>query len=400
MALEPPAMTSENHRSRRRRSRRSERGAALLLVIWIFIVLFVLVLDFASSMRDDGFATANFADETQAYYIALGGLNRAVYDVLVSLEDNPDIFLDSDDEEGEEDDATVGEAFPEDTELDELDELDEDVSDDFSDILSGAGSWVRGTFGDGTYAVRIVDEGGKISLNKAGEPLLTRVIRRLVVGGNATEGVSVKEEREVGSIVHAIMDWRDPDDLENLNGAEGDYYASLPQPYAIKDGDFDAVDELLLVKGVTPDLFYGADGGVGLRDVFSVFNRSSKINVMRAPAPVLRVLFDLDEESVAELVAEREEESFGFVQRMREMMLAIDPQLAPLLRAGMSPLVTVEAHGELRERTLSRVAAIVDLSDSFDGARIFRWVDRIPAGWTAGGGSDADEMVEGEEEAL
>jgi general secretion pathway protein K len=368
----------------------------LLIVIWIFIVLFVLVLDFAASMRDDGLASANFADETRAYYIALGGFNRAVYDVLVALEETPDVFEDFEDGEEEELEEQEEEEEEEQEDLDDVDDVGEDDYDDdyddIGDLLSSNGAWEQGTFGGGSYQIRLLDESGKLSLNRASEGLLKRVVTRLLVGGNATEGVSVSEQREIETVVHSIMDWRDPDDLEHLNGAEADYYASLRRPYPIKNGRFDSVDELLLVKGVTPELYYGALEGVGLRDVFSVFNPSPRVNVMRASASVLRVLFDLDEEGVAELIEERDLESAGFVLRMRELMLAIDPELAPLLRGGMSPMVTIEAHGAVGDRMLARIAAIVDVSDSFDGARIFRWFDRVPAGWHPG----SDDEEEGE----
>jgi len=396
MAVRMGALCSRGRSRPRRRRGQSERGVALLLVLWIFVVLFVVVLDFASSMRDDGLATANFADETRAYYIALGGLNRAVYDVLVQLEEDPDAFS-ADDEYEDYDPESEDDLDDEEDELDleddeDLDEEDkgDEYGDDVEDRISSDGQWHRGDLGGGSFAVRMLDESGKISLNRANEALLTRIVRRLLVGGNATEGVSVAEEREVEIVVHSILDWRDPDDMEHLNGAEGDYYASLPHPYPIKDGPFDSVDELLLVRGVTADLFYGTGDVVGLESLFSVFNRSGWINVMRAPASVLRVLFDLDEAGAEELIAEREESPFGFVGRMREMMLAVDPELVRRLRGGRSSMATVEAHGTIGERGVARVAAVVDLSDSFDGPRIFRWFDRVPAGWDAGGTRSLD----------
>src|SRR5204862_4413771 len=60
--------------------RRRERGVALLLVLWIFVVLGVLAADFARYIRDDAMAGVNFAEETRAYYIALAGMNRTIYD--------------------------------------------------------------------------------------------------------------------------------------------------------------------------------------------------------------------------------------------------------------------------------------------------------------------------------
>ncbi len=39
-------------------------------------------------------------------------------------------------------------------------------------------------------------------------------------------------------IVDSILDWIDPDDLNHLNGAEDNYYGSLPEPYKTKDAPF------------------------------------------------------------------------------------------------------------------------------------------------------------------
>ena len=72
------------------------------------------------------------------------------------------------------------------------------------------------------------------------------------------------------------MDWRDPDDFYRLNGAENDYYHSLSEPYECKNGDLDTIEELLLVRGVTTELYYGIkkkdeEGNVervGLKDIF------------------------------------------------------------------------------------------------------------------------------------
>lgn len=59
-------------------------------------------------------------------------------------------------------------------------------------------------------------------------------------------------------VAAAIADWIDQDD-NTESGAETDYYATLDPPYAAKNGPFDTVEEMLLVKGVTPELLYGED---------------------------------------------------------------------------------------------------------------------------------------------
>jgi Type II secretion system (T2SS), protein K len=61
------------------------------------------------------------------------------------------------------------------------------------------------------------------------------------------------------SIADAILDWIDPDDDARQLGAERDYYASLPHPYAPRNGPLGSIEELLLVRDVTPALLFGAD---------------------------------------------------------------------------------------------------------------------------------------------
>ncbi|MEQ1842515.1 MAG: hypothetical protein ABL994_19110, partial [Verrucomicrobiales bacterium] len=48
-------------------------------------------------------------------------------------------------------------------------------------------------------------------------------------------------------------------------GAEQDFYDSLPRPYAVRNGALNSVDELLLVRGFTPLLVYGEDWNMNHR---------------------------------------------------------------------------------------------------------------------------------------
>lgn len=58
-------------------------------------------------------------------------------------------------------------------------------------------------------------------------------------------------------IADAILDWIDEDDEPREFGAEIEYYSGLG--YGPKNGPLDTLEELLLVRGVTPDLLFGAD---------------------------------------------------------------------------------------------------------------------------------------------
>src|SRR5207248_1663189 len=60
-------------------------------------------------------------------------------------------------------------------------------------------------------------------------------------------------------VADAILDWLDPDDTPREASAEIDYYSGLSPPYAPKNGPVDTVEELLLVRGVTPQLLFGVD---------------------------------------------------------------------------------------------------------------------------------------------
>ncbi len=60
-------------------------------------------------------------------------------------------------------------------------------------------------------------------------------------------------------VADAILDWLDEDDEPREFGAEIEHYSSLTPPYAPKNGPLETVEELLLVRGVTPELLFGGD---------------------------------------------------------------------------------------------------------------------------------------------
>lgn len=61
------------------------------------------------------------------------------------------------------------------------------------------------------------------------------------------------------SIADAILDWIDEDDQVRSQGAERDYYSSLESPYLPANGPLATIEQLLLVKNVTPELLWGVD---------------------------------------------------------------------------------------------------------------------------------------------
>ena len=189
----------------------NQRGVALLVVLWIFIFLLVVAFDFSASVREEATAAHRYSDETQGYYIALAGFERGVYEFLQQSTGR---------------EATGREALG---------------TQKKADIFDG--DWHEEALGGGAFRVRWVDEGGKININRADEETLRRVFTNLGI-----------EEPNKAILVDSIMDWRDPDDLHRASGAENDYYRSLTPPYTAKNGPFDTVEDLLWVRGMTPEL--------------------------------------------------------------------------------------------------------------------------------------------------
>ncbi len=60
-------------------------------------------------------------------------------------------------------------------------------------------------------------------------------------------------------IADCILDWLDKDDEPRPYGAEVEYYSTLPSPYKPANGSINSVEDLLLVRGVTPSLMFGID---------------------------------------------------------------------------------------------------------------------------------------------
>jgi general secretion pathway protein K len=346
-----------------RRSR--ERGIALLLVLWIFMVLGVIALDFARYMRDDAMAAVNFAEETQGYYLALAGMNRAIYEADLAHEAHGVGGVDSQ--------GTAAEVAE-----------DEDVAENPVD-----GQWHDGEFAGGHYSVRMTDQAGYIPLNSKGltEELLTRIVTTLIQGpgANATSGVDRRTSNDVAIIVDSILDWRDADHLKRAHGAENDYYLKRRPSYRAKDDFFSSIEELLLVRGVTPALFYGSDGMPGMRDIFTVYVRGPlKMHYKASPPAVLQVLLGLDADGAAEMATLRDTDSNAFITRLIAQMSTAARDLSGLSIEQQGEddprTVMIEAKGDsTAARNQSNVAAIIDLSnESAEGAKVIRWFDRAP----------------------
>jgi len=95
---------------------------------------------------------------------------------------------------------------------------------------------------------------------------------------------------QAAAIVEAIVDWTDPDsNPSGANGAENDYYLSQPDPYQAANMPFRSVDELQLVRGVTPDLMRV------LRPYITVLEPNERLNI-NTMAPIFYRTVNLSSE--------------------------------------------------------------------------------------------------------
>jgi general secretion pathway protein K len=172
--------------------------------------------------------------------------------------------------------------------------------------------------GDGTVSIKITDLERKANINTADTAMLQQT---LTLMGADADDISVVSD--------SIQDWIDPDNVPRIAGAENDYYQSLTPPYYAKNAPIDDLSELLLVKGVTPEMYWGGsstnhapanfqhpklglgtapdqtpDYPFGLVDVFTPVS-SGKININTADANVLQMIPGVDTNTAAAIILQR-----------------------------------------------------------------------------------------------
>ncbi len=322
----------------------NNRGIALVLVMWVLAFLAVLVGEFSQTMRTEINITRNFKEETLSYYSAKAGINLALHSLLFNAR------LPVSDESGGAEAAEEG----------------------FEWHLGAKVPPVP--FGDGTIEIEIENESGKININTANSGLLKMMLHYFEL-----------EEEDQSIIVDSILDWRDNDDFYRLNGAENDYYRSLPNPYSAKNGDFDSIDELLMVKGITPEIFYG-----GLREMVTIHpekdpskkqtSSSNRININSASPRVLQALPGMTDDLVLSVLEYRAEQSFPSVVQVLEVVgVDVGRAILPYISTDLVPQYTIRAVGTISgSRTRRGVQAVVAIDpETQKNYSILEWLDNI-----------------------
>jgi general secretion pathway protein K len=174
-------------------------GVALVIVLWMLALLAVIANSLVFSLRTEIQTAANHAASARTEAAADAGIHLAIR------------------------------------------ELSRPESDSLR--WQGNGLAHEWKFGDVNVQVTISDESARIDLNTADASLL----RNLFLSQGADQAAAA-------SLVDAIADWRDPDDLRRLYGAERDEYLAAGKDYGPRNSDFETIEELGLVLGMNGDL--------------------------------------------------------------------------------------------------------------------------------------------------
>jgi general secretion pathway protein K len=238
----------------------TQRGIALLMVLWVLTILTVIVFSFSYMARTEAYATVSFRQTIEKKFLAEAGIERGIAELFYM-----------------------------------------NANKNVTTVMPGTEAWrtdgrpYKILTDNGYYTIGIMNEGGKVDINTTPELILKTLLINLGVDPDHAD-----------IIVDSVMDWKDSDNLRRLHGAEDDYYMSLPNPYKAKNADFETLEELLLVRGVTPEILYGTKGKEGLIDFLTVNSKMTKININAAPREVLLAIPGITPELADSILAIRE----------------------------------------------------------------------------------------------
>ncbi len=182
---------------------------------------------------------------------------------------------------------------------DKSEEMSEDIISEDNAKLDNT-KWVPGKnpysvdIGDIVCDVYISSENGKLNINAIDEK------NREIFNNFLTKtGVDIGD---ADIITDSMLDWLDADDLTHINGAEDGYYGSLPDPYSSRDSPFSSIEEMVLIRGVTPEIFDN------IRNHITVYGEKNiSVNVNNASKEVLSSIPGLSENIVDDLAMYIEE---------------------------------------------------------------------------------------------
>ncbi len=138
-----------------------------------------------------------------------------------------------------------------------------------------------------TEVFGVVDEERKINLNTVGLITLQRLLERVL-------GL---QSDDANKLAQAIMDWRQWGDSQVAGFSSDEYYRNLQHPYKKKETAYEVPEELLLVQGITKDIYER------LLPYVTIYG-NGQVNINTVQAPVLFAL-GLDDQVAEKILSVR-----------------------------------------------------------------------------------------------
>jgi type II secretory pathway component PulK len=270
--------------------RRGEEGVALILALLCVVLLSAIVVEYAYETQVEASLTTNSQDDFEAYVAAKSGVAAGMGMLEGDLVESA---------------ASVG-SQPLNQET--LDQLKEGQLPSGAEADTMLDMWAQGVphqkMNNAILQCHIADEYGKINLNalvttnQEGQPQVNEPLAEAL---RVLFSLCEVEEDPTDRII----DWLDPDDDAGPNGAESDVYSGIEPPLACKNGPMDSLEELLLIPGITPELYFDlnrdpaereqlleGEKWMTLPDVLTVHGApDGRININTAPRLVLESIF-------------------------------------------------------------------------------------------------------------
>lgn len=248
----------------RGRRPKADRGVVLVLVLVVTAILNVAVLDLSENMLVVQRATHNGDRRVVAFYNARSAVNLGRLTLVLQAFVNSQMSA----QQGGRGSMDLGSGgFGVVFEMFASPAMRSAMLEGFAgipgDLVSGFATL------DGSFAVTVVDEDGRINVNLAAQgdesqQWLDRVLSHLVApsaydelfGSLGPDGQITTREQ----LVAATIDWADTNEQLYVRaaasgGVEDNVYETLPDPYVRKDAPFDSIEEIRLVRGVGEDLW-------------------------------------------------------------------------------------------------------------------------------------------------
>ncbi|MBF0450266.1 MAG: general secretion pathway protein GspK [Candidatus Magnetomorum sp.] len=270
----------------------NQRGIALLMALGSIALMLAAVLQANIDAKFAIEATAVTKERHELTYNAMSGIIIAQAILIKDITDNP----------------KGHDALCEDW------GRQEKINEVLNALPHGAGKPTRLVISDelGKIQVNALVDAKSGKVNSAQDLLWDRAIRDIVSSPAYESDTDIINETR--SIIDCIIDWIDyNEELHGINSVESDYYEGLETPYKSRNNYFSNINELLLVKGVTKQLF----SAVGIPNYVTVYGQSEakdsvsypgKININTADMGVLRLLIkEGDEEYLPDVLEHRDE---------------------------------------------------------------------------------------------